>query len=208
MKKIVAAALAGVMVLSTAACGAKDFDAKGYVQGALDAQFKGEYAAHAEDIGQTEEEVKEQIEGETLKEAQQAVSMYGIPATDEEVQAYVDLIVNGIKKVEYEVQDAVKDDNDNYTVDVVITPVGLLDKLEEIFTAKIQEAAAGENFDESQYMGIFNEAVKESIDQAETYDPETVTLNVTYTEEGNNRIYSVNEDDINDLILVATHQKL
>lgn len=55
-------------------------------------------------------------------------------------------------------------------------------------------------------MGIFNEAVKESIDQAETYDPETITLNVTYTEEGNNRIYSVNEDDINNLILAATHQ--
>lgn len=206
MKKLVAAALAGVMVLSLAACSKEDFDAKGYVQGALDAQFKGEYAAHAEDIGQTEEEVKEQIESETLKEAQTAVSMYGIPATDEEIQTYVDLILDGVKKVEYEVQDAVKDDNDNFTVDVVITPVGLLDKLEDVFAAKIEEAAAGENFDESQIMGIFNESVKESIDQAETYDPQTITLNVTYTEEGNNRIYSVNEDDINKLILTATNQ--
>lgn len=206
MKKLVAAALAGVMVLSMAACSKEDFDAKGYVQGALDAQFKGEYAAHAEDIGQTEEEVKEQIESETLKEAQTAVSMYGIPATDEEIQTYVDLILDGVKKVEYEVQDAVKDDNDNFTVDVVITPVGLLDKLEDVFSAKIEEAAAGENFDESQIMGIFNEAVKESIEQAETYDPQTITLNVTYTEEGNNRIYSVNEDDINKLILTATNQ--
>lgn len=206
MKKLVAAALAGVMVLSMAACSKEDFDAKGYVQGALDAQFKGEYAAHAEDIGQTEEEVKEQIESETLKEAQTAVSMYGIPATDEEIQTYVDLILDGVKKVEYEVQDAVKDDNDNFTVDVVITPVGLLDKLEDVFSAKIEEAAAGENFDESQIMGIFNEAVKESIDQAETYDQQTITLNVTYTEEGNNRIYSVNEDDINKLILTATNQ--
>lgn len=206
MKKLVAAALAGVMVLSMAACSKEDFDAKGYVQGALDAQFKGEYAAHAEDIGQTEEEVKEQIESETLKEAQTAVSMYGIPATDEEIQTYVDLILDGVKKVEYEVQDAVKDDNDNFTVDVVITPVGLLDKLEDVFAAKIEEAAAGENFDESQIMGIFNEAVKESIEQAETYDPQTITLNVTYTEEGNNRIYSVNEDDINKLILTATNQ--
>lgn len=206
MKKLVAAALAGVMVLSMAACSKEDFDAKGYVQGALDAQFKGEYAAHAEDIGQTEEEVKEQIESETLKEAQTAVSMYGIPATDEEIQTYVDLILDGVKKVEYEVQDAVKDDNDNFTVDVVITPVGLLDKLEDVFSAKIEEAAAGDNFDESQIMGIFNEAVKESIEQAETYDQQTITLNVTYTEEGNNRIYSVNEDDINKLILTATNQ--
>ena len=91
MKKLGAAALAGVMALSMAACSKEDFDAKGYVQGALDAQFKGEYTAHAEDIGQTEEEVKEQIESETLKEAQTAVTMYGIPATDEEIQTYVDL---------------------------------------------------------------------------------------------------------------------
>ena len=30
MKKLVAAVLTGVMVLSAAACGAKEFDAKGY----------------------------------------------------------------------------------------------------------------------------------------------------------------------------------
>lgn len=203
MKKLVAAALAGVMALSMAACGAKDFDAKGYVQGALDAQFKGDYAEHAEDVGQSEEEIKKQIEDENLKEAQQAITMYGVPATDEEIQAYVDLMVEGIKKVDYEVQDAVKDDNDNYTVDVVVTPVGILDSLEDIFMQKIQDAG---DIDENAYMGIFNEAVKESIDQAETFDQETVTLHVTYTEEGNNRIYSVNEDDINNLTMVATHQ--
>lgn len=207
MKKLVAAALAGVMVLSMAACGAEDFDAKGYVQGALDAQFKGEYAAHAEDVGQTEEEVKKQIEDENLNEAQQTIALSGVPATEEEVQAYVDLIVEGIKKVDYEVQDAVKDENDNYTVDVVVTPVGILDSLEEIFTAKIQDAIANEGIDESGYMAVFNESVKESIDKAETFEPQTVTLHVTYTEDGKNRIYSVNEDDINNLTMIATNQK-
>lgn len=206
MKKLAAAALAGVMALSMVACGAEDFDAKGYVQGALDAQFKGEYAAHAEDVGQTEEEVKKQIEDENLTEAKQTLALSGIPATDEEIETYIDLIVEGIKKVDYEVQDAVKDDNDNFTVDVVVTPVGILDSLEDIFTAKIQDAVANQGIDENGYMGVFNESVKESIDQAQTYDPETVTLHVTYTEEGKNRVYSVNEDDINQLTMVATHQ--
>lgn len=206
MKKLAAAALAGVMALSMVACGAEDFDAKGYVQGALDAQFKGEYAAHAEDVGQTEEEVKKQIEDENLTEAKRTLALSGIPATDEEIETYIDLIVEGIKKVDYEVQDAVKDDNDNFTVDVVVTPVGILDSLEDIFTAKIQDAVANQGIDENGYMGVFNESVKESIDQAQTYDPETVTLHVTYTEEGKNRVYSVNEDDINQLTMVATHQ--
>ena len=46
MKKLVAALLAGVMVFSLAACGEKeeDFDAKGYVEGVLDATYHGDYA--------------------------------------------------------------------------------------------------------------------------------------------------------------------
>lgn len=205
MKKLIAAALAGAMVLSVAACGAKDFDAKGYVQGVLDAQYHGEYAAHAEDVGETEEAIQKEIEDSNLQIAKQAISVSGIAATDEEIQAYVDLIEEGYKKIEYEVQDAVKDDNDNYTVDVIVTPVGLLDSLQEIFTAKLQEA--GEGVDPSAYMSIFNESVKESIDKAETYEAETVTLNVTYTESGNNRIYAVSESDLNTLDMIATHQQ-
>ncbi len=205
MKKRIAAALAGVMVLSMAACGAKDFDAKGYVQGVLDAQFHGEYAAHAEDVGETEESIKKEIEDANLQIAQQAIAASGISATDEEIQTYIGLIEEGYKKIEYEVQGAVKDEDDNYTVDVIVTPVGILDSLQEIFEAKISEAEAG--VDPNAYMSMFNESVKESIDKAETYEPETVTLNVTYTEEDNNRIYAVNEGDLNTLDMIATHQQ-
>ena len=56
-------------------------------------------------------------------------------------------------------------------------------------------------------MAVFNESVKESIDKAETFEPQTVTLHVTYTEDGKNRIYSVNEEDINNLTMIATNQK-
>lgn len=58
MKKLVAALLAGVMVFSLAACGEKeeDFDAKGYVEGVLDATCITEITRqHAEDVGESEE---------------------------------------------------------------------------------------------------------------------------------------------------------
>lgn len=207
MKKLAAAVLAGVMVLSMAACGAEDFDATGYVQGVLDAQFHGEYAAHAEDVGESEEDIKNEIDANNLEVAQQALSMSGISATDEELQEYIALIEEGYKKIDYEVQEAVKDDNDNFTVDVTVTPVGLLDSLEEIFTQKLQEAV-NNGVDESGYMSVFNESVKESIDQAQTYDPQTVTLNVTWTEdEDGNHVYAVNESDMNTLDLIATNQQ-
>lgn len=195
------------MVLSMAACGAEDFDATGYVQGVLDAQFHGEYAAHAEDVGESEEDIKNEIDANNLEIAQQALSMSGISATDEELQEYIALIEEGYKKIDYEVQEAVKDDNDNFTVDVTVTPVGLLDSLEEIFTQKLQEAV-NNGVDESGYMSVFNESVKESINQAPTYDPQTVTLNVTWTEDDDgNHVYAVNESDMNKLDLIATNQQ-
>ena len=128
----------------------------------------------------------------------------GLTPTEEELQEFVDLIEDGFKKIEYTVKEAVKDDNGNYTVDVEVTPVGLLDSVNEILAQKLQGEAV---VDESGYMTVFNEAVKESIEQAAVYEKETVTLNITYTEDGNNRVYSANESDLADLITIAVHQQ-
>ena len=203
MKKILAAVLAGVMLLS-AACGAEDLDASGYVQGLLDAQLRGEYTAYAEDIGESEESVKEEIEAQNRQDIEDMVTVLGLTPTEEELQEFVDLIEDGFKKIEYTVKEAVKDDNGNYTVDVEGTPVGLLDSVNEILAQKLQGEAV---VDESGYMTVFNEAVKESIEQAAVYEKETVTLNITYTEDGNNRVYSANESDLADLITIAVHQQ-
>ena len=129
----------------------------------------------------------------------------GLTATDDEIEAYVAMIEDGYKKITWTVKDAVKDDNDNFTVDVEITPVGLLDNLQTIFTNKLQEAVAN-GVDESGYMAVFNESVQESINQAQTYDPQTVTLNVTYEENSDgDHVYSINESDMEKLDSIATH---
>ena len=191
-------------MLLSAACGAEDLDASGYVQGLLDAQLRGEYTAYAEDIGESEESVKEEIEAQNRQDIEDMVTVLGLTPTEEELQEFVDLIEDGFKKIEYTVKEAVKDDNGNYTVDVEVTPVGLLDSVNEILAQKLQGEAV---VDESGYMTVFNEAVKESIEQAAVYEKETVTLNITYTEDGNNRVYSANESDLADLITIAVHQQ-
>ena len=196
MKKLVAALLAGVMVFSLAACGEKeeDFDAKGYVEGVLDATYHGDYKAHAEDVGESEEDIKKELEDNNIQVAKDALAQSGLTATDDEIEAYVAMIEDGYKKITWTVKDAVKDDNDNFTVDVEITPVGLLDNLQTIFTNKLQEAVAN-------YL-----LVQESINQAQTYDPQTVTLNVTYEENSDgDHVYSVNESDMEKLDSIATH---
>ena len=207
MKKLVAALLAGVMVFSLAACGEKeeDFDAKGYVEGVLDATYHGDYMADAEDVGASEEVIQKELDDNIIQVAKDALAQSGLTATDDEIEAYVAMIEEGYKKITWTVKDAVKDDNDNFTVDVEITPVGLLDNLQTIFTNKLQEAVAN-GVDESGYMAVFNESVQESINQAQTYDPQTVTLNVTYEENSDgDHVYSINESDMEKLDSIATH---
>lgn len=44
------------------------------------------------------------------------------------------------------------------------------------------------------------------INQAQTYDPQTVTLNVTYEENSDgDHVYSINESDMEKLDSIATH---
>lgn len=206
MKRLAALLMAGVMVFSMTACKAEDFDAKGYVHGVLDAQYHGEYAEHAEDIGETEEEVREEIEKNQFDECQTILSTMGIPVSDEEVQEFVDIIKDGYKKIEYEVQEPVKDDDDNFTVDVVVTPVGLLDGWEDLLMEKLT-AAVTEGVDENGYMAVVNESVKESVDQAKTLDPQTVTLHVNWSEdEDGNHVYEIPKEDLDTFDSIAINQ--
>ena len=121
MKKLVAALLAGVMVFSLAACGEKeeDFDAKGYVEGVLDATYHWDYKAHAEDVGESEEDIKKELEDNNIQVAKDALAQSGLTATDDEIEAYVAMIEDGYKKITWTVKDAVKDDNDKDRKSVV-----------------------------------------------------------------------------------------
>ena len=77
---------------------------------------------------------------------------------------------------------------------------------EDTIRATILQEAVANGVDESGYMAVFNESVQESINQAQTYDPQTVTLNVTYEENSDgDHVYSINESDMEKLDSIATH---
>ena len=181
-KRLAAIVLAAVMTLSFAACG-KEFDAKGYVQAVMDAKYQRNYDAYAKAIGVTVEEAKEQMEGEFNESLEQEVQSSGMEATEEEIAQYQQLEADFRAKIKYEVKDAVKDADDNYTVDV---------------EAKLTEAM-NNGVDMNGFMGVFLEFEKECINNSEELDPITVTLHVTYEEKGNQRIYSISDDEMMDL---------
>lgn len=196
-KRLVAIVLAAVMMLSFAACG-KEFDAKGYVQAVMDAKYQRNYDAYAKAIGMTVEEAKEQMEGEFNESLEQEVQSSGMEATEEEIAQYQQLEADFRAKIKYEVKDAVKDDDDNYTVDVEVTPNNAYSLLQDGIEAKLTEAM-NNGVDMNGFMGVFLEFEKECIDNSEELDPITVTLHVTYEEKGNQRIYSISDDEMMDL---------
>ena len=124
MKKLVAALLAGVMVFSLAACGEEeDFDAKSYVEGVLDATYHGEYAAHAEDVGESEEDIKKELEDNNIQVAKDALAQSGLTATDDEIAAYVAMIEDGATvKTFYKEEGVIRLQPENDFMDPIIVP--------------------------------------------------------------------------------------
>ena len=125
MKKLVAALLAGVMVFSLAACGEKeeDIDAKGYVEGVLDATYHGDYKAHAEDVGESEEDIKKELEDNNIQVAKDALAQSGLTATDDEIEAYVAMIEDGATvKTFYKEEGVIRLQPENDFMDPIIVP--------------------------------------------------------------------------------------
>lgn len=207
MKKVLALILTGVMLLSMAACGVvEDFDAKGYVQASLDAKYQRVYEDYAEMIGSTVEEAKKQMEDEFNASLKEQITLTGLTATEEEIKEYQAMEADVRKMVTYEVKDAVKDDDDNFTVEVVVTPFLAYAGLNDTFTADLTAAVQG-GAAEDAYMGVFLGSLSKCIDAAQTGEEVTYTFHVTWKEKDGKKLYTISEDELMEFDLVATGQQ-
>lgn len=207
MKKIIAIILAFVAIFSLNGCSESDFDAKSYVQAVLDAKFQREYADYAKIVGVSEKEAKKQMEREfndALEKAMQEFDgLYGI--TEEEMAQYIQLEADVRKKVEYTVKDAVKDEDGNYAVEVLITPIKAYENwetnVEEKLTKAIQSGATKE-----QYMGILLEGVQECFNGATLGEKVSFTFHVEGEEREDKVLYGINKEEMLNVDLIATGQ--
>lgn len=193
MKRTAAFLLAALLVMSMAGCG-KDFDAKGYVEAAMAAKYRGEYADYAKMTGMSEEEAKEDMESEFDEFMKDDLESVGLDTTDEQIEQYQQVQRDLRAKIEYEVKDAVKDDDGNYTVDVVVTPLDAYDKTEAGIQDEWMEAVEN-GADEDDLIQIFIDFYKECVDNAQPKDPVTITLHVEKQEEGNRAVYGIPESE-------------
>ena len=143
-KRIISIAAAVVICLGVAACSkGKDFDAKGYVQSAMDAIYHGEYAAYAEFLDISAEEAKKQEE-EDFQEimSQQFSEEDGM--TEEGIAAYTEKMHQAYKLAKYEVLEAEKMEDGNYTVKVKADPEVFASVLTESIQRSIDNNTYGE----------------------------------------------------------------
>lgn len=208
MKRFLTLLLIGFMMASVTACGSKEdeFDAKSYVQSVLDAKYQQNYTAYAEGLKISEEEAKEQLTSEFNASAEEYIMSLGMSVAPEELTEYLEMEVAIRQKVVYEVQDAVKNEDGTYDVDVLLTPIDAYAVLKDTFASNLQ-AAVNDGATEEQYMGVYLESLQYSVDNAPAAESVTFTFHILFEEnEDEQKIYCIDEREIIDFDLTATCQ--
>ncbi len=136
-KRLLSLFTALAMVVCMTACGSS-FDASGYVEGYLDANFKGEFDAYAKICEKDASEVEE-VYNQTLDESVNAY-LSGITISDDSMTQLKEAFVALYKQAKYSVGEA-KKDGDKYTVSVKVEPL-YLGMTEEATTELTEKAAA------------------------------------------------------------------
>jgi len=208
MKRFLAILFVGLMVVSVAACGSREeeFDAKGYIQSVLDAKYQQNYTAYAEGLEISDEEAKEQLTSEFNASAEEYIMSLGMTVAPEELAEYLEMEVAIRQKVVYEVQDAVKNEDGTYDVEVLLTPIDAYAVLKDSLASNLQAAVNGGAIEE-QYMGVYLESLQYSVDNAPAAESVTFTLHVLFEEnEDEQKIYYIDEQELIDFDLTATCQ--
>lgn len=136
-KRMLAAGLAAGLLAALAACGGGGVtakDASTYIQGDLDATYKGicsqDYIDLVEDM--TEADAKEMYQSNIEWEAENLMYYLAINFPDDAVTARAQELVKEIySNAKYTVGNASKMDNGDYAVEVVISPIEVLSLMED-----------------------------------------------------------------------------
>ena len=180
-------------------CGMKEEEAKAYVEASLDAAYMGEFDAFVEITDSTPEGAAAMYD-ENIEHIMDAAGFADLNLDEELTEDYKQLFLDLIKKVDYSVGEAVKEEDDSFSIDVTVRPMIILDGIEneltEVLLERIGELEEFPEEDEIMLMS-FEEMYKilsEKVD-APAYSEEqaVVTMHLQKNEEG---MYAISEADM------------
>ena len=140
------------------------------------------------------EEARSDIEGQ-LDDSLESAFVGDTVTSDEDKQAYKDVVVGIYKLAKYEVVGSEEKDGD-YVVTVSVQPSNVFEDLDEGFTAMITEAVADGDFDESQTIAYLNQYLEQRKAENEYGEAEEIQVNVTGDE---NNVYTIPEEDLTNI---------
>lgn len=197
-------AAAGVL----AGCGA-DFDASGYMKACLDANVHGEFAEYAKLTATEESDLKSQHDA-IIDQELAMLDMLGIG--EEQKAEFRDLFVNLYAKCKYEVGEAVKNEDNTYTVPVTVYRLKAFQSLTTDAQTHMQdfydsEAAAGnEPTTEDLYAEMANymyDGLSANIESPQYDEAEVIEVEVGPSAT-DSRVYQVTQDDLQELLYAMT----
>ena len=183
------------------------FDAQAYVKAVLDVSYKEQTEEYIELTDASEKEAK-QIFEKNLDVTMEEFDSLELP--EELSGKYRVLFENIAKKVNYTVEEGVKDEEGNYMVTVMVKPITLFDDTYDTFQEKAKEyaeqvsnevMAGGEIPTDEQMQNevyqIYYEVLQQACDEGLKYgEVENVTLHVVKTDGGS---YEIAEEDMRRL---------
>jgi hypothetical protein len=191
------------MIATLTACGS--FDASGYVQACLDANAHGEFTAYAEITNTSEAEIQQKYD-EMLDTEISYLDAYN--ADDATKEKFRNLFMDIYGSFQYEVGEAVQNDDKSYTVPVTVRKLKVFQNIQEdgqnyINSYAESEVNAGRTPTTEDLYGVvmeymYNE-LSSNLAAKEYEEPVTTNLSVTPTD-SNARIYSIDETQLQALL--------
>lgn len=131
MKKIYKFVLPIVLAIGIicSGCGAK-FDATGYVQSLLDANYKGEYTKYLELTEDTKENAVANYETVMKMKSDMFQKAMGATVDESLNEEFLAVVKEMFAKAEYRVEEA-EENNDEYIVTIVVKPINILTNIME-----------------------------------------------------------------------------
>lgn len=182
-----------------AGCGMSEEDAKAYVQASLDAAYKGEFEAFVEITDSTSEGAKVMYE-ENIEHTMEAAGFNDLNLSDELNMKYEQLFLNLAKAADYTVGEAIKVENDDFSVEVFVRPLNIFDGIDEEVTEalierinKLEEHPDDKAIIEMSFEEMHRILSERIENPVYSEDQVLVSLYVYKNDEG---MYAISEDDM------------
>lgn len=178
-------------------CGCKSaepFDASGYVESVLDANYRGEYANYAGFRGISEEEARRELEEGRDAQTEEELEAFG-EISGEEKEVCSGLLEELDKLMRYEVGEARENKDGSYTVSVTIEPADVyrtLKQYSEEVTREMLEQGAAPSAPEG-FVQVWNESLRRALEGIRYGEPTIIEIVVSRNREG---AYGISDADM------------